>query len=210
MGGVLLRQSCALFLGLALLPTIATAQETVQTVTAAPQYVPPTASERVNWVIQGSVSLPVIGVNVGSSVWLTHTDSPLEWGRGIKGFGWRFGDAEVYGTVSDTIEASAGAIWGEDPRYRRSGQRSTWRRVHHAVMAVVLAPRRDGHLAPAWGRFAAIGAATQIENAWLPPSARTPGETAWRAADDVLSRALSNVFDEFWPDIRRWIPVVGQ
>lgn len=208
MRGVLLRQSCGIILGLALLPGIARAQQPVRTVTATSDYAPPTASDRLNWVIQGSVSLPVIGVNGGDSVWLTHVNTPREWGQTVEGFGRRFGDAEAYATISDAIEASTGAIWGEDPRYQQAGPRSTWRRVHHAVMAVVLAPRPDGHLAPAWGRFAAIGAATEIENSWLPPSVRTTSAIAWRVADDLMGRVASNLFDEFWPDIRRYLPVI--
>ena len=166
-------------------------------------YTPPTASDRVNWVIQGAVSLPVIAVNAVDAAWSTRVNWPEEWGRSPAAFGKRFADEEGFGAVANTVEASLGAAWGEDPRYRRLGEsRSAWRRLHHAVMATVLAPDRNGHPAPAWARLVAEGAGIRIEDTWLPPSARTPGARAWRVGGDAAFRALSNVWDEFWPDVR--------
>jgi hypothetical protein len=42
-----------------------------------------------------------------------------------------------------------------------------------------------------------------IENAWLPPSVTTPGQTAVRSANGLAGRLLGNLWDEFWPDVRR-------
>jgi hypothetical protein len=193
-------------LALSLLPACAVAQETVPTIPVAPIYVPPTVAERVHWVVQGTASIPVIGVNAIDSAWSTRVNWPEEWGRGPKGFARRFADETAYGTISDAIEAGVGTLWGEDPRYQRAAPGSHWRRVRHALTATVLAPRRDGRTAPAWGRFGAIAAATEIQNTWLPPSARTPGAVAWRVADDLIWRAAANVWDEFWPDLRRRVP----
>ena len=189
-----------------LLPVPAAAQEAPPAPPVPQAYTPPTASDRVNWVVEGTVSLPVIVVNAADSAWSTRVNWPHEWGPGARGFAKRFADEEAFGTVANSIEAGLGSLWGEDPRYRRAGEGSLWRRVHHAFMATVLAPHRDGHLAPAWARFAAEGGALRIENTWLPPSARTPNATAWRLGGDMAFRALSNVWDEFWPDVRKRIP----
>ena len=190
-------------LALALLPAPAAAQETIPAIAVSPIYVPPTPADRLNWAVQGTLSPPVLAVTAIDSAWSTRANWPEEWGRSASGFGKRFADDAAYGAISNTVEAAAGGLWGEDPRYRRVPERTTWRRFHHALMATVLAPRRDGHLAPAWARFGAIGTAIRIENTWLPPSARTPSSVGWRVADDLMWRAVSNVWDEFWPDVRR-------
>jgi hypothetical protein len=44
-----------------------------------------------------------------------------------------------------------------------------------------------------------------IENAWLPPSATTWQSTAVRSANGFLSRAAGNLWEEFWPDLRRMV-----
>lgn len=206
----MLRKICGVLLGCVLLPAVVLAQNATPAPSASHRYVPPTAGDRLKWVVEGTASLPILGVNAADSAWSTKIDRPREWGGGAKGFARRFGDEEASATVEDTIEASVGAIWSEDPRYRRSGHKNPVRRVEHALAATVVAPRRDGHLAPAWARFSAIAATVPIENTWLPPSVRTKGQVAWRVGDDLIGRALSNVWDEFWPDIRRWLPAAIQ
>src|ERR1051326_7531802 len=113
-------------LALVLLPALAGAQETVPSIPVSSLYVPPTPRDRVNWVVQGTVSLPVVAYNALDAAWSTHTNRPEEWGRGLAGFGHRFADESASTTIEDAIEAGAGALWGEDPRYRRSGKPSTW------------------------------------------------------------------------------------
>lgn len=207
---MLLRHGVGLLI-FALLPPIAAAQDipgaTAPPVYAPPVYAPPTTGERVTWVIEGSTSLPALLFNAVGAGMATQANWPKEWGRGIKGLGFRFADEEGYATACNAIEAGVGAIWSEDPRYHPSAHRGLRRRARHALLATIVAPRRDGHLAPAWGRFGAIAATMGIENAWLPPSAKTPGQTAWRVADDLSGRLLSNLWDEFWPDVRGRLPV---
>jgi hypothetical protein len=71
------------------------------------------------------------------------------------------------------------------------------------MKAVFLTQRRDGRLAPAWGRYLANTLNNIVENAWLPPSATTGGMTALRSASGFLSRLGGNAWDEFWPDAQR-------
>ena len=104
--------------------------------------------------------------------------------------------------ISNTIEAGLGALWGEDPRYFRAPHGSVRSRAAHAIKTVVLAPRPDGQFKPAWGRFAGNVVNNVIENAWLPPSVTTPGQTALRSANGCWGRLAGNLWDEFWPDVR--------
>jgi hypothetical protein len=193
-------------LALQLLPAISTAQEVPQVSTAAPEYTSPTTQDRVNWVLEGTISLPVVVFNAGDSAVSTYKNWPKEWGRGAAGFSKRLADEEAYSAVSGALEAGIGSIWGEDPRYTRSNRAGVLRRIRHTVVYTFVAPRPDGHTAPAWGRFAAEAGAVEIENIWLPPSARTPSAIAWRVGEDFAFRVVSNVWDEFWPDLRKRLP----
>ena len=105
--------------------------------------------------------------------------------------------------ISNAIEAGVGALWGEEPRYVPSGRKGIWPRARYAIKTSVLAQRPDGHLAPAWGRYAGNVFNNLIENTWLPPSATTPGQTALRAVLGLLSRLGGNAWEEYWPDVRR-------
>jgi hypothetical protein len=170
---------------------------------SADAYVPITGLQRTNWIVNGTIGPRSLGVGVLADAWQTAFNVPEEWGRGWRGIGKRYLEREADVAISSTIEAGVGALWGEDPRYVRSGRRGLWPRVRYALKTVMLAQRPDGHLAPAWGRYAGNVFNNVIENTWLPPSATTPQQTAVRSVSGFLGRAGGNLFDEFWPDVRR-------
>jgi hypothetical protein len=179
---------------------------TVQPDPTAANYVPITTRERVDWIVGGTIgvrSLTVVGPLAAG--WLTAFNSPEEWGRTWKGVGQRYAEREADVAISNTLEGGLGALWGEDPRYIRSGRKGIWPRARYAIKTVLLAQRPDGTLKPAWGRFAGNTLNNVIENAWLPPSVTTPGQTALRSASGLLGRLVGNLWDEFWPDVRKRI-----
>jgi hypothetical protein len=191
---------------LALWPGLLAAQEKREEPRPSTLYSPPTSSDRFTWVVQGNVSLPVLAVDAGFSAWMTADNWPNEWHRTPIGFGRRFTDMEITGTIAGSIEAGVGSQWGEDPRYERSGKAGAIPRMRHAVITTFMARRPDGHLAPAWARLYGDVGANLIENAWLPPSARTRKQTVARIGDGVIDRLVSNLWDEFWPDLRKRLP----
>ena len=164
---------------------------------------PFSSEQRVAWIVDSAIGSRSLGVGVLASAWQTHRDSPHEWDRTWSGFGKRYGQAQADTALSAVIEGGVGAIWSEDPRYRPSEQRGVWSRLGHATQSVVIAPRRNGRLAPAWGRMAGSVFNNVIENAWLPRRVRTPRHTIVRSADSLLARLARNVWAEFWPDLRK-------
>jgi hypothetical protein len=189
------------------LPGVPVAYDTTsagQTAPAAPPpYQPIDGGQRLHWIVDGIVGPKSLTVGALSSTWQTGFNTPREWHRSWSGFGKRYLAREADVAISNTIEAGLGAIWGEDPRYFPSTRRGVWPRARDAIKNVVVAPRRDGHLAPAWGRFAGNVVNKVIENAWLPPSVTTPRQTALRSANGLLGRLFGNLWSEFWPDVQR-------
>jgi len=163
---------------------------------------PITGVERINWITEGTLGPRSLTVGALASTWQTSWRIPSEWSRSTFGFRERYLAREADVAISNTIEAGLGALWGEDPRYVRAPRGSARSRAAHALKTVVLAPRADGQLKLAWGRFAGNTVNNIIENAWLPPSMTTPGQTALRSANGMLGRLVGNLWDEFWPDIR--------
>jgi len=200
------RTVASLALVLALVPATAAAQAGQGAASGTDPYTAPTKDDRIGWVVGGNTAPLALALVAVDSAWATIDDSPREWHRGLAGFSRRFADEQATGVISMSIESGLGSLWGEDPRYLRLGRRGVWRRMGYAVRTVALAPRPDGHLAPAWARLAGNVAGNLVENTWLPPSGKTPEETAWRVADGFAGRLLSNVWAEFWPDIRRHLP----
>jgi hypothetical protein len=188
------------FLGLAAITVLV---NPLWAVAADETYGPITPSGRLEWIVDGTVGARSLGVGVIAAAWQTGLNSPDEWDRSWSGLGKRYAEREADVAISNSIEAGLGAWWGEEPRYIRSGRGRIAPRMRYALRTVLLAQRRDGHLAPAWGRYAGNVFNNVIENAWLPPSATTWQATAVRSANGFLSRAAGNLWEEFWPDLRR-------
>ena len=165
---------------------------------------PMTAKDRIDWIVDGTIGLKSLAV-VGpiGTAWQTAWNTPEEWGRTWSGAGKRYLHREADVAISNTIEAGLGAIWGERADYIPSHKRGIKPRLGYALKTVFLAHRPDGHLAPAWGRYAGNTVNNLIENTWLPPSATTWQQTTWRSASGFATRALGNVWEEFWPDAKR-------
>jgi hypothetical protein len=170
-------------------------------------YSPITSSERAAWLAGEIASPGALSSAAFTSAWTTKENWPKEWPRSARGYSRRFGDAQAATAISSSIEAGLGSLWGEDPRYFRSGRYERWARVRHALAGVVLARRSDGHRAPAWGRFTGSVAGNVVENTWLPPSAATRSQTTARVATGLAGQLAANLWSEFWPDLRRRLPL---
>lgn len=166
-------------------------------------YTPITDAQRGKWIVEGSVGLRSLSVGVFTSSLLTAMNSPNEWHRSWSGFGKRYGNREANVTMSNSIEAGLGALWGEDPRYIRSGRGGVWPRIGRAAKSSVMARGRDGRLRPAWARYAGTVTSNLVANNWLPPSVTSAGDMPWRISLSVLGRLTGNAFEEFWPDVRQ-------
>ena len=179
------------------------AQSPAQPAAAPTVYAPITGAQRFQWMVDGTAGPRSLAVGVVADAWQTAWNTPEEWGRGWSGVGKRYAAREADVSLSNSIEAGLGAMWGEDPRYIRAPRGGLRSRIRYAAATVLLAPRRDGRLAPAWGRYAGNTVNNLIENAWLPPSVTTPGQTVRRCAAGLAGRLAGNLFEEFWPDIKR-------
>jgi hypothetical protein len=204
------RIGAATLLTILLVPCFAAgqqAEEDRQDVERRATYAPITPSERAAWVGREIASPGALSSAAFTSAWTMRGHSPKEWPRTAGGYGRRFGDAQAAALISSSIEAGLGSFWGEDPRYVRSGRDGGWARVGHAVASVALARRPDGHHAPAWARLAGSVAGNVIENTWLPPSAATRSQTTARIATGLGGTLAANLWREFWPDLRRRLPL---
>jgi hypothetical protein len=189
------------FATMTLVPVLAAAQPAAKPEARIDR--PMTAQDRIDWIVGGTIGPKSLGVGVIASAWQTAWNVPEEWGRTWSGAGKRYLQREADVSISNSIEAGLGALWGERADYIPSHKRGVKPRLGYALKTVFLAHRPDGHLAPAWGRYAGNTINNVIENSWLPPSVTTWQQTTWRSASGFASRALGNVWEEFWPDASR-------
>ena len=178
-------------------------QETAVAPVAAPAWQPITVVQRVDWVAQSTVgptSLVASEFAAGIDTW---RDVPHEYGTHWDGFGQRFGLRLADRALTTGIEAGAGSLWGEDPRYVRAPEKSFRGRVANVLRQTVLAHNSSGGEIPAYARFIAVPSAAFLSNAWKPPSQSSIGDAADRIGFSFGNLVLANAYAEFWPDLKR-------
>src|SRR5438874_8934904 len=127
----------------------------------------------------------------------TATNSPEEYGPHWDGFGKRYGMRLTGVSTGNAMEAGLGAIWGEDPRYARAGDRTAFKsRVGHVVKWTFVAPDRDGALRPAYARYIGIAGNNFLSNAWREPSESDTGHALERIAVGFSAHMGGNAFRE--------------
>ena len=163
---------------------------------------PITAQERINWVVRGTIGPETLAAGLFSAGWGTLFNQPKTYGPHWAGFGDRYGMRLSGLALSNTMEAGLGAIWGEDPRYRRDAGAPFMNRIGHAAKMTFLAENRDGQVKLAYARFIAIPGSNFISNAWRAPGDDAAGNAAVRVGLGFFGRFGGNTFDEFWPDVK--------
>jgi len=164
-----------------------------------------TQAERLKWATFASVGPSNLAAGVYTSAITTAKNRPPEYGTHWEGYGKRQGLRLTGAVTSNFMEAELGALWGEDPRYRRATGKSANGRAWHAVKTAFLSYDREGHVMPAYARFIAVPTSNVIANSWRPDSQHTASQTMTRISLGFMSRIISDSFIEFWPDIRKHV-----
>lgn len=161
-----------------------------------------TGEGRIKWILFNTVGPVDLVDGLFSSGLATWADVPHEYGTHWDGFGKRYGLRLTGIAVSNTMEAGLGAIWGEDPRYRRAQGQPFRARIHNVVKYTFLARNDYGETVPAYARYAGIVGGNFLSNTWRPDSQDNTRSAVTRIGLGFLGRMSSNALLEFWPDIR--------
>jgi hypothetical protein len=176
-------------------PAVATAAPTVE-------FAPMTASERFRRYLRGLVD-PESVLRAGVSAGLKQAgNKPPEWGGGLEGYGYRYGDVFAQHVVRRTLQAGVAAVLHEDNRYFVSHQSGFFRRTGYALKSTVLARHDNGEQYFSVSRFSGAAGSAFLSRIWQPPSLNTPGDAAVNFGTAIGVDAGFNVLREFWPDLK--------
>ncbi len=175
---------------------------TREPLTWSSRYQPITGKQRFTWFVVSTIGPQSLASGVFSAGFETARNKPVEYGPSWPGFGKRYGMRLSGVSTGNAIEASLGALWGEDPRYFRAAGEPFGRRIGNIIKMTFAARRRDGHLAPAYARYIAIPGNNFLSNTWRVESDSQAGDAARRTLWGFLGQMGGNAFQEFWPDIK--------
>jgi len=153
-----------------------------------------TGRQRLSWFLDSTLGPQTLAVGLVNPGIGTARDAPPEYGSHWAGFGERYGMGLTGVATGNAMEASVGAVWGEDPRYFRTYRQPFKGRVRNVVVMTFLAHNRQGALMPAYARYGATAGNNFLSN--------TGGRTATPSFAPSTDSPGKNAFIEFWPDIK--------
>lgn len=165
-----------------------------------------TGKERAKWFVRSTVGLEsILGAGTISAAWGTMRNNPVEYGPHWEGFGKRYGMRLTGVSTGNAIEAAAGAMWKEDPRYFPSPDRRFNARVWHVIKTTFLAPGPGGRYRIAYARHMGNAGNNFLSNTWRVHSEASAGDAALRCVWGITGKMTGNAFEEFWPDVKRLV-----
>lgn len=169
------------------------------------QYHSITSGDMLKWFVHSTAGPKSLVGGVFSAGLGTAIDGPSEYGPHWEGFGKRYGMRLTGISTGNSIEAALGTAWGEDPRYFHTVDRHFGPRVKNIVDLTFRAYHSDGERHLAYARYAATFGNNFLSNTWRAQSEADWQHALVRTAEGFGSRALSNTFTEFVPEIWRKI-----
>jgi len=107
------------------------------------------------------------------------------------------------GVTGNAIEAGAGLILREDPRYFRVPDRRFKARVGNVVLLAFAARRGGGSFGPAYARYMAFFGSNFLSNTWRVHSEANTNHALLRTSESFSGLLAGNAFEEFWPDVKK-------
>jgi hypothetical protein len=171
-------------------------------VTQEAPYTPITPRQRLRWFITDTIGPYHLVGGLFTSGLGTALDRPKEYGPHWGGFADRYGMRLTGIVTGNAMEASVGALWGEDPRYFRVPDQKFKARVGNIVRLTFLARHEDGSFEPAYARYIAVSGNNFLSNQWRVQSEANTHDAIVRTAEGFAGRMAANAFEEFWPDVK--------
>jgi hypothetical protein len=164
-----------------------------------------TPSQSLGWFIKSTISSSHMAGAAILSAGGTAVNRPGEYGPHWGGFADRFGIGVAGSAVGNGIEASAGLVLREDPRYFRMPEQSFKSRVGNAARFTFSARGENGSLGPAYARYLGIVGGNFLSNAWRVRSEANVRDALLRSSEGFSGRLAANAFAEFWPDVKKYV-----
>jgi hypothetical protein len=164
-------------------------------------YQPITAKQRLRWFTRSTIGPESLTGGLFTAAFGTAINRPSEYGPHWEGFGKRYGMRFTGIATGNAMEASLGALWGEDPRYFRATRQSFQGRIKNVVLMTFAARQADGGLAPAYARYAGISGNNFLSNSWRADSESGVADACLRIGLGFAGRMAGNAFAEFWPTL---------
>jgi hypothetical protein len=164
---------------------------------------PLTAKDKLRYMLRSTYEPVSIMSSLAGAGIKQATDFVPEWGQGMEGYGKRFASSYGNKVIRRSIQTGLGILMHEDPRYFPSGHSDIWQRSLYAASRTLVSNKDNGGIRPGYSKLIGTVSAVCISRQWYPERMRTPREYFWSSVISMGVDVGRNVFNEFWPDLKR-------
>jgi hypothetical protein len=107
--------------------------------------------------------------------------------------------------IQGTVQSAGAAALGQDPRYIRSSDSRFLPRIGHAFVFSIITYNNEGKNRLALANLGSYYASSMLTNYWYPGRYTALGDGVRDGNRQVILAGLVNEFQEFWPEIRRYV-----
>jgi hypothetical protein len=176
-----------------------------QTSAAGDAYVPLSDSEKAKVFGQRIIALKSLAKSAFTAAVNQADDSPREWEQNLGGYVRRYSHKLGTRAVKSGIGLLVAMPLQQDPRYFHSDATGVWHRTADAVTNTFLTRTDSGSRSLSLWRITGNYGAQFVSNTWRPDQEAHVSDTLKRATISMGLDAVTNVFKEFWPDIRKHV-----
>ena len=166
-------------------------------------YQPFTPRERLRWFPANTMDPWNLAGGIFDAAFGTAPDRPKEYGPHWRGFAQRYGIGMTRSATGNAIEAGAGLILREDPRYFRVPDQPFKARVRNVLRLAFAARGGEDRFKPAYARYMAVLGTNFLSNSWRVNSEANTHDALLRSAEGIGGLLAANAFEEFWPDVKK-------
>jgi hypothetical protein len=166
-------------------------------------YQPFTPRESLRWFTANTIDPSNLAGGIFDAAFGTAPNRPKEYGPHWGGFARRYGIGMTRNATGNAIEAGAGLILREDPRYFRIPDQPFRARVRNVVRLAFAARGGKGSFKPAYARYIAVFGTNFLSDSWRVNSEANTHDALLRSAEGFGGLLAANAFEEFWLDVKK-------
>jgi len=164
---------------------------------------PLTPRERLRWFTANTIDPSNLAGGIFDAALGTAPNRPKEYGPHWGGFARRYGIGMTRNAAENAIEAGAGLILREDPRYFRVPDRPFKARLRNVVRLAFAVRGGEGSFRLAYARYVAVLGSNFLSNSWRVNSEANRHDALLRSAEGFGGLLAADAFEEFWPDFKK-------
>lgn len=168
-------------------------------------YDPITPRQSLRWFVTNTAGPQTLAGGFFESAFGTALNRPSEYGPRWGGFADRYGMRMTRVAAGNAIEAGVGRILHEDPRYFCVPGRPLKARIGNVIRLTFAVRGGDNSFRPAFSRSIAIFGNNFLSDTWRVHSEANMQDALLRTSEGFAGRMAANAFEEFWPDIKRFV-----